>query len=452
MKNFLRNRFLLLPLIGLLFPVSLLAEDRLQLPEDVFPALRQILADATEQSPRMVASNLELMVADGALMQAKSGLYPTIGGFYQLTQARDKREDVSGTLATDKNYYNFSLIQPLFHWGERRNLARIGEIRRQISDDNYREAYRLLAHEIRTAYLSLISGKLAVKNASYNQKLAAEALQLAENRLKQGVISDGEIFPTRIGAEQAGLEVEKTEWQFEVAKQDFVTLTGLVTIRDEQIPSEIPGLHASQEVIESLLNQFLAQDEPDTAAVRSVRKQLAISELDYKNQNTRLRPKLNFIAGISQDEQSYSTNIAQRYGLQSQYVGLQVTWNIFDGYASRGAVAAALAHKRINEHQFKEVTKQAIQGARRAAHAVALARRQLAISERLLNNAGNFLSHTKTNFERGQASEVDVNNALAGYNSIHLSANSSRYIYLIRVSEFVSQISEDPMVNRFGQN
>jgi len=196
----------------------------------------------------------------------------------------------------------------------------------------------------------------------------------------------------------------------------------------------------------------LAQDEPDTAAVRSIRKQLAISELDFKNQRTRLRPKLNFIAGISQDEQSYSTNIAQRYGLQSQYVGLQVTWNIFDGFASRGAVAASLAHKRITEHQFNEVTEQAIQGAHRASYAVALARRQLAISERLLNNAGNFLSYTKTNFERGQASEVDVNNALAGYNSIHVSTNSSRYIYLIRVSEFVSLISEDPIVDRFGHN
>jgi outer membrane protein TolC len=174
--------------------------------------------------------------------------------------------------------------------------------------------------------------------------------------------------------------------------------------------------------------------------------------LTLKNQRTRQRPKLSFVAGISQDEQSYTSNIAQKYGLESHYVGLQVSWTIFDGFATRGAVASALARKRVAEHSYKQLTETLAQDARKAAKAVELAQRQLVISERLLNNAGNFLSYTKDQLKRGQSSEAEINTAQAGYNATKSSTNSSRYIYLMRVSEFLSLIAADPVVQQIEQN
>ncbi len=423
------------------------AADSPVMPEDVFPQLRQILADVAKQSPRMVAQNLNLLIADGNLVQAKSGLYPSVGGFYTASKASDEREDQPGvTLETDKIYYSFSINQPIFHWGERRNNARIGEINRQIANENYNEAYRLLAQEVRSTYLSMIARKVQLANATYTKKLAEEDLALAESRLAKKEVAEGAIFQTRIGADQARLSLETADWDYSIAKQNFATLTGLPVPSDAAVPNEIPGLAGSKAAVDKLLARFLAQDELPTATARILRQQVLVEDLSYKNQKTRLRPKLSMVAGITQDEQSYTINVAQKYSLKSQYVGLSVSWSIFDGFATRGAVSSALARKRLSEHNLKDYNARTAEEARRAARMVDLAEKQLAISERLLNNAGNFLEYTKADFGRGQASETEVARAQAGYNNMLVSTISTRSNYLHRVSEFVSLIGADSTV------
>ncbi|MCF7687223.1 MAG: TolC family protein [Cephaloticoccus sp.] len=442
MNYFLHKRILGLFGIFALGLGGVWAAETPQLAEDIFPELRQILAEAAKQSPRMLAQDLDLLMADGDLVQAKSGMLPRLGGYYQKSKTKDVREDVTGTLDSNKTYYSVSFSQPIFHWGALRNNAKAGEIRRLIADENYAEAYRILAQEIRANYLGLIMTKVGVRVSSFNRKLAEEKLAVEEERLQKKVISEGAIFQTRIDAEQARLALDTAEWYFLNAKQDFSLLTGQPQLTDAQIPNGIPGLMESKPAIDRMLAGFLAQAEPNTASARILRQQIEIDDLNYRSQKTGLRPKLNFVLGVSQDEQSYTTNLAQKYALQSQYAGLQVSWNIFDGFATRGAVTSALARKRLDERNYRVFTERLAHDARKAAKAVELAQRQLAISERLLDNAGNFLAYTKEDFKRGQASETAVNNAQANYNSLEHSANSVRRDYLLRVSEFLSLIEE----------
>lgn len=445
MKFFTR----ILPICGGLLLAGAAAHANIVMPEDVFPELKQVLAQATAQSPRMVASNLALLQADGDLKQARAGLYPSIGGNYSVQQARDKREDLPGqTLEADRTYYSFSLNQPLFHWGERRNTARIGEIRRQIADENYASAYDLLTQEVRTAYLVLALRKQQARHAAFSLTTAENALKVAEERLAKGEIAEGVIFPVRVAAEQARLALETVEWNFALAKQDFAVLTGLPEPVDASIPDGIPTLANSHAAVQDELARFLAQDEPNTPSLRNQRRNVQIADLTYKNQRTRLKPKLSFIAALTQDEQSYTLNIAQKYGLQSRYVGLQVSWQIFDGFATRGAIASTLAAKHQAEHAYKQLTESIARDAQRMTKNVELAQRQMAINDWLLDNSKGYLEYRQEDFRRGQASETDVGTAQAAYNSALASANSARYTYLVRVAEFVHHIREGAVVPR----
>lgn len=413
------------------------------MPEDVFPELKPLLAQATAQSPRMLANNLSLMQADGDLVQARSNLYPTIGGFYSVTQTRDKREDLPGqTLDTDRIYYSLSLNQPLFHWGERKNNAQIGKIRHEIAQENYASAYEMLSHEVRLAYMVMALRKQQMEHAVFSLRMAENALKVAETRLAKGEIAEGAVFPARVAAEQGRLTLETTQWQHALDKQNFAVLSGMSEPADSSIPNGIPVLQHCYDAVQRELARFLAQDEPNTPALRNQRRNIQIADLSYKNQRTRLRPKLSFIAAVTQDEQSYSLNIAQKYGLQSRYIGLQVNWQIFDGFATRGAIASTLAAKRQAEHAYKQLTETVARDAQRAAKNVELAQRQMAINDWLLGNSQGFLEYRREEFQRGQVSETDVDAAQAAYNSALASANSARYTYLVRLSEFVQLISD----------
>jgi outer membrane protein TolC len=439
---------LLLPL-GILTGLSLtaMADDAVVLPEQVFPQLKQIMDSAVTQSPRMILRNLDLMMADGDLTQAKAGLLPSVSGTYQISKAKDDREDQAETLDTDKVYYNLLISQPVFHWSERRNNARIGELRKHIAGRQYEEAYRVLAMEIRSIYLQLILKKIQVVNIRNERKLSDDALKLAEEKLAQKVTSEGEIFQVRIANDRAQLAEEYAELEFLQLKQSFAALTGQPLPGDDTIPNEIYGLPSSATGVGRLLAEFLGHSEPPVNQALILQRQIEVEDLAYQNQRKRLLPKFNLVAGLSQDEQSYTANVGLKYGVQSRYVGLQANWNIFDGFAARGAATSALARKRQFEASYRHLKDTLAQDAQRAAKQVELAFRQMQINDRLLASAMEFLKYRQGDFQRGLASETDLAGAEAGYRSMFASTVSSRYNYLMRVVEFVSLIGADPVTN-----
>jgi len=433
-------------------PLSLFAQSGPLpvLPEDVFPELKRILASAVQQSPRMLTLSLNQEIASADLMQARAGLYPSASGYLTTSLTRDKREGIDDTLSTEKLYYNFSVTQPVFHWGERRNNARIGEINKRIADRNYGEAYRLLAQEIRTVYLQLIILKGRVMEAQFNRQQADEILRNTEARLAQRVISESEAFQPRIAADQAALYADRTADSFEEAKRRFSRLTGLPAPSDAAIPSEIQPVSTSSNQIDSLLAGFLRQSEPLTTEGLTLKDQLQSAELTYANQRTRLLPKFSFIAGLSQDEQSYSIDPSLKFGLRSAYAGITVGWTIFDGFATRAAKRSSLARVRQLEASLNQYSETVATDAQRNARQLSFAARQMAIQERLFDSNRNFLNFLKEQRSRGLSSDADVNLAEVRYNSGLLAALEARADYLLKSSEFVGLVSEDPSLANLG--
>lgn len=418
-----------------------------RLPEEVFPQLGDILHEALKQSPRMLVQQLSLEGAEGGEMQAKAGLYPTIGGYYSHQETQDKREDFPGrTIDTSKTYYSVSLNQPVFHWGERKNNARIGEIQKLIVERQYEEAYRGLAIEIRRTYLDLISYKSQLTNTRFAKKLADGALRAGEDRAAKKLISEGEVFPLRINAEQAALGEATLEFSLAYSSQQFEALTGRKAPSFDELPAEVPTQIYYQPTYNNLLSNFLGQREPVTPALEIMRQQIEINTLSYKNQRKRLLPKLSFIVGVSQDEQSYTINSAQKYGVLSQFVGLSVNWQIFDGFATRGAVRSALAQKRQSEESYRIAVESQRRQAESAVRGIELAYRQMAIGDKILDNSQVYLNFRREDFKRGNASEADVNQALASYYSAMVSANNARINFLMKQVEFVSLIARDPLM------
>jgi outer membrane protein TolC len=452
MNIFRRHSLVALLIVGLQ-PFASSASDLPQLPEDVFPQLKSVLQESLRQSPRMLLRQLDLEIASGELLQARSGLYPSVGGYYQRTESKDEREDFPGqSIDTSKTYYNLSLNQPLFHWGERVNNAKIGAIRSSIVEKQYTEAYRLLAQEIRKAYMDLISYKSQLANVRYSRKLADEELRAGEERVASKLVAEGELFRLRIAAEQAALSEETLESQLISTKELYASLTGKTAPADEQIPDEVPPPSYYQPTYDNLLASFLGQNEPDTPALEIMRQQIEVDTLTYKNQRKRLLPKVSLLVGVSQDEQSYTINNAQKYGVLSQYVGLYVNWAIFDGFATRGAVRSALARKSQNTQNYQIALESQQRQAQSYTRVISLAYRQMAISDRLLDNSLQYLKYRQEDFKRGQASEADVSQAQANYNSALVSANNSRINFLMKGAEFVSLVARDPVVEAVDFN
>lgn len=418
--------------------------NELALPERILAGLEPVLRQAAEQSPRMVSRALDLEIAENNRIQARANLLPSVGGYYRQYEASDDRADQTQRLSASKTYYDFSISQPLFHWGERRNNARIGEIQENMAEGNYREAYRHLIQELRQKYLGLIVQKQRVARARLFLNYAKQEAVVGEERLAKKVISEMETVPIRLRSELAQIDFDRAEFDYATAKDSFARLAGISSINDGQVPDVIPETDYPAGAFSQLLADFLSQRELPTNAAANLRRQMQIEDLNYRNQQTRLRPKFGLVVGLNQDQQSYTLNTAQKYQVASLYGGVTVSWTIFDGFASQAATRNALARRRQVEADYSETVHRLGQQAQSQAKQVEFAARTMAISDRAFRSAEGTLRGKQEEFRRGMVSETDVALAEIHLMDARIAAFNSRSDYLLRTCDFLGTLVEDP--------
>jgi outer membrane protein TolC len=193
-----------------------------------------------------------------------------------------------------------------------------------------------------------------------------------------------------------------------------------------------------------MLADFTSHKELDTYSLRNLNDQIEVEKLTYQNTKTRLLPQFNFQIATSQDQTSYTTNIAAKYRVTSIFTGFMVNWSIFDGFATRGAMASSLARLRQLEQSYKDMSANLADQARSQLKQVGFARRGMEIANRLLESSAGALRDRKADATRGLASEADVNAFQLSYQEAQLNAFSARFDYLIKTGDFLSTMLKDP--------
>ncbi len=446
MKILRRSLALLFLMVGLRASATDANVDELVLPEELYPQLNTILATAVRQSPRMLNRALDLEIAENARIQARANILPSVGGYGNYYESRDTRADLPGRLEVTKIAYNFSITQPLFHWGERRNYARMGEIQASIAKGQYRDGYRLLAQTLRGDYLKLIVQKALVQRAAFYLEHTKKQLVQEEERLAKKVISEYQISAFRLAAEQAQIARERVQFDLEMAKVSFARLSGSPLLTDDAIPDAIPMAAYHAGALGRLLADYLAQKELPTIEAVTMRKLMDSEKLSYASVKTRLRPKLSLVAGISQDEQSYTVNVAQKFRVNSQYAGVSASWAIFDSFSSQAAVRSALAKRRQMDNDYKDLTERLLQNAQIQVKQLDFSARSMSLADRALVASENNLKAKQEEFKRGVMAEADVSLARIGLYDAQLGAFNGRSDFLVRTGDFLATIAQDPIV------
>lgn len=424
------------------------------LPEDLFPQLRAVLNAALEQSPQMLARNIELAQMEGNYYVARSQLFPNLatGVAYNVSDAAvSTNTDV--TSRSSGLYYSASLSQTLFRWGTAKANSDAGKIQLLVSKKNYREAYRTLALSLRSQFLFLVVKKMTLRNVMYDRDQVANQLALKEENLRNGLASQNELLPMQLQHEELSLYAERVAEDLANSKRIFLRTAGLKEIGDDFIPDDIPIPEFDPTKVSPLLQKFLGVGWEDDLMVQVNRDWVKVADLSYKIAKYRLYPMFGFGASISQ---SNSTNASENYvsqvGVLSKSVGINASWSIFDGFATRGAKMAALANKRYYERVLQNHVDNLLDQARSLERQVSFAYRsmKLAASRKIVTDSA--LQNAKDELARGLTSQYTVQAALGSQYQSDLTLLVQKTDFLSRWSEFVSTIGQDPLVKALPAN
>ena len=401
----------------------------------------------------MIARNAEEVIAEADRIAARAGQLPTVGGYFSYhPYARERRGEAPDPILVGNNEkiaYNLSINQPVFHWGALRNSTKMAELRSKVAEGSTAEAYRILVDQVRNHYLQLVVLKASLHRARFNQQVADEALVIARSKRQQNVLSEADLFTPTVTAEQARLRTDQAEFNYEASKKSLAKLCGVDALAEGDVAEGIPAISPNSAAVEQVVNEFLGQGEPDTYYLQNLRRGIEIEKLSYDIHNTRLKPKINATAGVSQDEQTFSfaNALTSKYKIQTTYAGVSVNWTIFDSFSTRSAKIASMARRRELERAYKMEAADLLMNVQNLKRQLEFSARGLAISEKFLASAEDGVRVVEDNLRRGLASETAVSDARLLLQTRQLETYAARNDYLLKLSGLLSTTLNDPALN-----
>lgn len=419
------------------------------LPEQIFPALAQILQTAAQRSPQAIRASADILIAEEMEATTRARLLPNIGGSGTYSAAQERRLNQADFASAEKLTYNFGLTQPLYHWGALKSGRKIGQISTQIAEKNHAEALRLLLLEVRQSYLRLVVEKVGLDRLRRVLALAEEDLNVVESRIEAGTLPRGELFSAQLRVEEAKLEMERSEEVFRFTKSSLERLAGIPPLADGEIPNLIPSVGVDKAGVDALLDHFIASNGvADDFRVEAMRMQVDQEKLNYRITDTALRPKINVVSGVTQDEVSYTGSPEDRARIQSFYAGINVSWTIFDGFSTRGLRRASLLRTRQLEADREARMREVVERAKNQARQVDFAQRQSAVGEARLSQLDGLVKFQEEEVQRGNMSRRDAETVALSRDEMSIRTMIFRVEYLGRLAEFLSSVGRDPTLER----
>ncbi len=424
------------------------AQSGLSLPENVLPQLSEQIDAAFDDSPELIIRRADAAVSLSDYEVAKSSRLPNLGGWAQFSKARDDRDYFVDSQTSDKLYYSLTLRQPLYHWGNIHRSIQNSRIRTEMDTGDSRLTYLFLARNIRLLYMELVIGKQRLERTRFAHKIHTDNLTEAREKRRQNQNSGADVFQAEIQMQRSDVALAEAEDNFWNGARVLARLTGADELTDDQVPYEIPLPDVSSDapVLAGLLARFLSDEFPENTELQHSRMNLEIAENNLKNTKTSLLPRVDFVAGMTSDEQQFARQ-NDTLEFQSMYAGIGLTWNIFDGFATKARVRSSLNRLRAAEVRLEQEQSRLVDDVRLNGRQLKRLAMLVSLSERELKSARNQLDYTRDQASRGEASDSQIDSAKLGHWDALGRAMMNRHNYWVAVSEVLSLTETDPLLN-----
>ena len=441
---------------GLFLAIVLAAGGRAQespvagtLPEDYLPGLRPLLDAAMKQSPDMIENDMKIAIANAQKLE--NGISPMLPHLASNVYYGNFESSVSAdSAAHDHNTGVFGAIalnQSLFEWGTLKNTLATNKVAELIAQKNFADAYRGFVAGLRNQYLALVLAKMNLRNTQFNLKITRKALDLATERLKNGVIPKDALVDPTLQYEQAQLGADRTEQGYISQRKTFARQLGMKDLDDAAIPTEIPEPKFPAEVADGLLAALLRDGARGTYQAQISELAVRQKDLQYRIAKVRLLPQLSAMAGITEQNQTtaFATSVSQE-ALTTEYYQVTASWNMFDGLATSGAKREALLGKQIAQRNYEKVTEDLMIQAQDAKRDVEFAWRALTISDQQFVRAGYGFKEEEQEFGLHNISQDAMDQAQSTYHNNEYFHSAARVDFLNSWMDFVSKVGADPVL------
>lgn len=314
--------------------------------------LEQAVDIALRNNPGLRAADAQVDAAQAGVLRSASGFLPKVT-ISETFSRSDNPLMVFGTKLNQEivslsdfnplainnpepiSNYNtrIAVMQPVFNAGKEYLGVKQSKLARDASLKERERARQETVYNVIKAYYGLLLAKENLNVARKSLETSAENLKLAEARYKAGAVLQSDFLRARVQYAEVKEMVTRSENGVRLAKAALNFAMGVSQESDYDINGVLTEQRPDQG-LDALIAVALSK-RPDLLAVELNRKN---AETNVNQARTDYLPSLNVMAQVDWNSRDFAGDDAKSWAVMAV-----LSWNIFDGLATKSKVRESIA-------------------------------------------------------------------------------------------------------------
>jgi outer membrane protein TolC len=409
--------------------------------------MEEAVAIAQAQNPEIAIARKKVQAARGGFIEARSGFLPSISstGLYdkrqQQTETRLREEDYNATLRVEQNLYTGGAVT---------SQVAIGRLNIEKQNYELQEIASRVAMDVRIAFNELLLNRAKVRVRQDSVRVLDEDLKSQQQAFSAGIVGKLNVQRAEVALANERPELFNAQTQLRNSYLRLGDLFGADSGPGAKAASfEVSG-ELQYQPNHADLNDCLARADANRAVIKARQKDIQIEDQQYILDRSASRPHVRAFSGYEvYSERDPEVGQEFNYGY---LVGINATWNIFDGFATKGRMQATRARRGAAVQALAAARRAVASEVRSAFFDLEQADRVLQSETKNVQTADEALEIAKGNFAAGLGTQLDILQAASDVTRTRTTRLTAIYLHNVALARLAHACASSAEALDFGSN
>jgi outer membrane protein TolC len=392
--------------------------------------IEQAVAVAQEHNPDILIARKKVQAGRGDWIEARSGRLPWLSssGLYDKRQTQSetnlRQEDYNAILRLEQNIYTGGAV------GSQVAIAQLN-----IDKANYelQEIISRISMEVRIAFNDILLNRAKIQVRENSVRVFEGELKSQQQNFDAGIVGKLNVQRAEVVLANERPELFNAQTQLKGSYLRLGDLFGFEGRRGGTDPAsfEVAG-ELQYQPNHPDLNSCLARADATRGVIKARQKDIEIEDKQYILDRSALRPQIRAFSGYEiYSERDPAVGQEFNYG---GVVGINATWNIFDGFATKGRMQATRARREAAVEALAAARRSVASEVRSAFYDLEQADRVLETETQNVQTADESLDIAKSNFAAGLGTQLDILQAASDVTRTRTTRLSAIYLHNVALA------------------
>ncbi|HEY2138894.1 MAG TPA: TolC family protein [Chthoniobacterales bacterium] len=399
--------------------------------------VEQAVAAARQQNAEILMAAKQLEAAKGGVIEARAGFLPGVVST-GLLQKRERAEP--SRLRSDDYDASVRVVQNLYTGGaitSQLAIARLNEEKRALE---YQALVNRVSMDVRLAFYDVLLNRAKIRVREQSVRVFEEELKTQRERFESGTVGSLNVSRAEVALANEQPELIDAQTRLQNSQLQLGQLIG-VDASGKPVSAEAAG-QLEYAPKHPDLNECLAYADVTRPEIRARQIDVQIEEAQLILDRSEARPRVQAFAGYeAYSERDPAVGPEFNHGF---IVGLNATWHIFDGFATRGRLQATRARRDAALYGLNAAKLSVASDVRSAFLDLQQADRVLQSETRNVQNADEALEIAKGNLGAGLGTQLDILQAASDVTRTRTTRLGAIYLHNVALAKLARACAREP--------